>query len=331
MRFQTYEKKKHPPPSQFSKLVYKFLDFEENRKSSHEDFDIVGFHSEQITAMVGRKGFKKVWMHRTKFLKHVSNDEGLDDEAGREKWDREIVAANDEDKDQGGPEKEPLRLHYLVEDYTVGETEVRLQKRLDMHAKDTKIKGTAQIEEMIDALGRNHVALDNSAFTAVGLGCRASASLGRRRLDGLNLEAGSEALPKLTDVAKTSATCPSKKHTVYRVDVERLKFRDFAENKNVAVESSISAVWERVLHARDMLLAVQQGGLEIQGLHEYQDVMVRRISYFKLLALSVGVSADYGASLYGVVLPDLSFNELIESLATVNTKVDAAAKQMENF
>ena len=77
-------------------------------------------------------------MRKSKFLSHATNIEGLDDEEAHLKWKEEIAKAQKEDLDQGGLLKEPLRLHYLCEDFTVGECELAHQKRVDMSIKGTK-------------------------------------------------------------------------------------------------------------------------------------------------------------------------------------------------
>ena len=133
-----------------------------DEKGTKADLDLLAYHREHMFGTVMRESWGKELLKRSMFLKWLHDrDPNITDTVVRDKWneEKETVAANGQ-----------FWLHIVVRQHSVHEIEIRHQKRVDAHTKDTTIKDINQCLEVRFSLEQGHVAFNDRIFERIGGG-----------------------------------------------------------------------------------------------------------------------------------------------------------------
>ena len=303
-RFCELLKNKTHPPSDFSRLVYDYMDkciaVDGIRKGM---YSVIQF-TETLRATTRMKsGWEMDFFHRSAWIEHATGPPlKLSDPEARSRWDDRLKEASPQERKNDGPAEEPIRLAFLTRDFLSGETEVAIEKAMQMAGKSQALKDMKQLDDGREQIMTGHVAFSAAPFKALGGDVGKSDHLGQKRALGWN--AGSKtplaALPEKFGNADMIADAKDKKPKFFNVDAERLKLRQSMLTVILDLEKKTSAVFETEANAREQMEAVKE--LAVPGLANFAEVLTRRSELVRLLALHAGAD-DGGAAALKVTLP----------------------------
>ena len=167
-----------------------------DEKGYRPEFQIIAFHERQQAFSSMREGFKRVRMHRSKYLRWLEDEEPWTTPEERvQRWDELCMRQKGTpDRTEDGPAMEPTRAKVLAEDYDQGEFCVNHLKELHLQTKAKMIKDQNQIEELRLEVNSGHVSFENDMFKGVGGGHGIANAIGQRRALGHNFGGQSEAV-----------------------------------------------------------------------------------------------------------------------------------------
>ena len=289
--YKTYLKAKKLPPSDFSRLVYAYMqECPENMYGQRAEFQIMAFHELLTRTTLCRKGFKLVKMHKAKYLKHLETEQPCTTpEQHLQMWENLLLTTPLESEFEDGPEGQETRIEVLAEDFTIGERVVAHAKLLDLSSKPKSIKDGSDLDGAREKLVHGELAFDNHVFNDAGGGRNLQATVGAKR--ALGFAADTLAQPETQIGTAVVPAKEAKKPKVYQVDTQRARLGTHMTNKLEDLLKLFEIAESKRQNASSLQEACQ--GKEIPGLGEYMAILNRRCRWLAMMKIT-GHREDQG-------------------------------------
>ncbi len=203
--------------------------------------NMLEYHEFHRSLDVMETGVKLVRMHLGQWLKYATDILVFPPEEAQERWDDTLKNAAEEEKDQKGPNKSPLRLPMNVADFTVAKNAVEIGKAMQLSSKRAKTTDDG-LKEAKQLLEIGHVAFSDACFNAVGgatarrLAQQGGTFVGARGEGAFDSQSSTAKYEAIAHAAKDNSEKGAKKIKEYDVDIKSIKLMEFHTARQVGAE-----------------------------------------------------------------------------------------------
>ena len=279
-------KEKTLPPSAFSRMILDMMEqCPENSAGYRPMFNILLWVEIETYRTQLNKGFRAVYMHKTKYIRWITAEMSIDEEEARLRWLKRKQEVPEDHHLEDGPTDEPLRLPIVVEDYIDGSIGVMHDKQMQLQSKPQKLTSEQQIAEGREELTQGHLDFDADVFGSVAGGL--TGSLNSRQKRGFNAVTGAAAVQAPGGNAAPQPATKKAKH--FEVDTATVQIKTFIAAQVKKYKEGVQKTFELVAQVEDLAKVA----VDVPELESYEEIMKRRASFLKIISIT-GTENDGG-------------------------------------